>query len=178
MPPPPIELEPFRHEIEYRINAGDTQTQIREWLVTKGVSIGQTVFFERINSWKISKRASTLASDPTLISAIKTAFHTSADDDQIVAHKLISQGIFTTQNQVQTVCLAQGWRRRSNDEEQLALKREETFSLIKKAFQEGECHCYSRELLKTYLKVKYHHNARDDDVRDALAYLNQKRTES
>lgn len=178
MPRTPIDLEPFRHEIQYRINAGDSQTQIREWLVTKGISIGRTVFSERINSWKISRRTPTLTSNPTLISAIETAFHTTTHDDQTIAHNLFRQGIFTTQNQVKIIRLAQGWRRRSNDEVQLAIKREETFSLIKKALQQGECRCYGRGLLKTYLKVKYCHNARDDDVRDALAHFDQKGTES
>lgn len=44
--------------------------------------------------------------------------------------------------------------------------------------QQGECRCYGQRLLKTYLPVKFQYNARDDDVRDALAQLDQKKTES
>jgi hypothetical protein len=31
--------------------------------------------------------------------------------------------------------------------------------------------CYGRGLLRTYLSVKFHYNARDDDVRDAFIAL-------
>lgn len=155
MPRASIDLEPFRDEIQYRIEAGDTQTQIREWLVTKGISIGKTVFSERIISWKIGRRTQTSANHPILTSAIKTAFHTTQHDDQAIAHIITTQGIFTTANQVKEIRSAQGWRRRANNEEQLAQKREETFTLIKQALQQGECRCYGRGLLKTYLRVKF-----------------------
>lgn len=70
--------------------------------------------------------------------------------------------------------MTHGRRRRAYDYEQLIQKRAETFALIEQALQQGECRCYGRGLLKTYLPVKHHHNARDDDVRDALAQLDEK----
>lgn len=45
MPRPSINLDPFWHEIECRVAAGDSQTQIRQWLVTQGVSISKNIFF-------------------------------------------------------------------------------------------------------------------------------------
>lgn len=44
---------------------------------------------------------------------------------------------------------------------------------MRQALQQGECRCYGRGLLKTYLHTKFSHNARDDDVRDALSHLNK-----
>lgn len=109
MPRASIDLELFRDEIQYRIEAGDTQTQIRKWLVTKGISIGKRVFSERIVFWKIGRRTRTSANHPILISAIKTVFHTTQHDDQGIAHIITTQGIFTTANQVKKIRLAQGW---------------------------------------------------------------------
>lgn len=48
--------------------------------------------------------------------------------------------------------------------------------MVNQALLQDECHCYGRELLKTYLQVKFHHNARDDDVCDALSQLDAKGT--
>jgi hypothetical protein len=47
-----------------------------------------------------------------------------------------------------------------------------TFALTKQAFHEGVVRCYSRGLLRTYLRIKYRHNAREDDVRDTFITLN------
>jgi len=56
--------------------------------------------------------------------------------------------------------------------------RAETFSLIKQALHEGVVRCYGRGLLQTYLRIKYQHHAREDDVRDAIAALDIPGTES
>src|SRR3954447_15876844 len=56
--------------------------------------------------------------------------------------------------------------------------RQETFTLVEQALREGVVHCYGRGLLRTYLRVKFHRNAREDDVRDALAMLDAAGTES
>jgi rhodanese-related sulfurtransferase len=76
------------------------------------------------------------------------------------------------------VRLAHGWRRRANNDDQLAAARAETFTLVEQALQQGEVRCYGRGLFRTYLQVKYHHNAREDDVRDALAALDAVGVES
>jgi hypothetical protein len=56
--------------------------------------------------------------------------------------------------------------------------RAETFALTKQALHEGVVRCYGRGLLRTYLRIKYRHNAREDDVRDAIATLDTPGTES
>src|SRR2546421_10620839 len=45
------------------------------------------------------------------------------------------------------------------------------FTLTKQVLHEGVVRCYGRGLLWTYLRIKCRHNAREDDVRDALATL-------
>jgi hypothetical protein len=46
------------------------------------------------------------------------------------------------------------------------------------ALHKGVVRFYGRELLRTYLRLKFQHNAREDDVRDALATLDIHRTAS
>lgn len=71
-------------------------------------------------------------------------FHATQHNDPTIAQKITSQGIPTTQNQVKDIRLAHGWRRRANDNEQLAQNRAETFALVRQALQQGECRCYDR----------------------------------
>ena len=72
-----------------------------------------------------------------------------------------------TQSQIKKVRLAHNWRRRSNHDAQLANARAETFALVAQALQQGEARYYGRGLFRTYLRVKYRHSAREDDIRDA-----------
>lgn len=108
-----------------------------------------------------------MANHPIIISAIKTTFHTTQHDDQAIAQIISSQGIFTTANQVKKIRLAQGWRRHTNNKDQLAQKRAETFTLIKQVLQQEEYRYYGRELLKTYLCVKFQYNVRDQKGRES-----------
>jgi hypothetical protein len=105
-----------------------------------------------------------------LVSAIDAAFHTTYHNDQTIADNIAGQGITTTRNQVEEVRLAHGWRRRGGNDGQLAISRAETFSSVEEALQQG-MRCYGRGLLRAFLRVKYRHQAREDDVRDALAQL-------
>jgi hypothetical protein len=70
---------------------------------------------------------------PPLVSAVDTAFHASQHDDQMIANNLGAAGLATTQRQVKRVRLANGWRRRANNDDQLAEMRAETFALTKQA---------------------------------------------
>lgn len=178
MPPISINLDPFRNEIELQVAAGNTQTQIWEWLSTRGISVSKNTLQKRIIAWDAGLQTKTSVLDPELIPAINTAFHKTQHDDQTIARDITSQGIPTTQNQVKDIRLAHGWRRRAYDDEQLAQNRAETFALVTQTLQQGECRCYGRELSKTYLRIKFSHNARDDNVRDALSHLDEIGTSS
>jgi hypothetical protein len=137
MPQPRINLDPFRHEIELRIAAGDTHTQIRDWLATRGVHISKNVFSKRCVAWAVTRRTITPATDPALVSAIEAAFHTTQHDDATIATNIIAQGISTTRNQVEEIRLAHGWRRRANDDDQLAESRSKTFAIINQTLKQG-----------------------------------------
>jgi hypothetical protein len=56
--------------------------------------------------------------------------------------------------------------------------RAETFALIKQALHDGVVCCYGRGLRRTYLRIRYRYNAREDDVRDTIAALDIPATES
>lgn len=129
-------------------------------------------------AWDASRRTTTPNNNSALISAIEVAFHTIQHNDEIIAQNVTSQGISTTCNQVKEICLAHGWRRHAHDEVQLAQDRATMFDLVEQALQQGKCRFFGRELLRTYLRIKFCHNARDDTIRDALHHLDQKSTES
>ena len=157
MPRPSINLTPFQDEIERRIAAGESQNQVREWLATEGISIGRNTISKRIVDWKIGHLSTTSAFNPTLISAVEEAFHTTGDDDQTIAQDINTQGIATTSNQVKSIRLAHNWQRRGYDKMQRAQQKAQTFALIDETLQSGECRCYGRELMKTYLHIKFGH---------------------
>jgi hypothetical protein len=69
MPRPRKELDEFRAEIEHRVTQGQTHTQIRNWLATKGVRISKNMLSTRCVEWQASRRTRTTASDPALASA-------------------------------------------------------------------------------------------------------------
>jgi hypothetical protein len=128
--------------------------------------------------WEATRHTKTASSDTALVSAVDTAFHTTQHDDQAIADNITAQGLPTTHRQVKTIRLAHGWLRRADNDEQLAILRAETFSLVQEALQQGVVRCYGRGLLRTYLRIKHRHQAREDDVRDALAMLDVAGTES
>ena len=168
MPRPSINLDSYRPEIERQAAAGDSQNQIREWLLSQGISISKNIFSSRIVDWKASRSITTSSTNPALIAAIEMAFHTTQHDDQTIAQSIISQGIPTTHRQVKAIRLAHNWHRRAYNKDQETQQRAETFALVEQALQHGECRCYGRELMRTYLRVKFRHNARDDDVEKGL----------
>jgi len=178
MPRPRINLDEFRDEIERQIANRHTQPQILKWLAGQGIIVSRNTLSTQCNSWEASRRTKTASSDPALVSAIDTAFHTTDHNDQMIADNITASGVTTTHTQVKKIRLAHGWRRRADNEEQLAEMRAETFALVKTALHQCVVRCYGRGLLRTYLRIKYHHHAREDDVRDALAMLDTPGTES
>jgi|SRR6266516_4645582 len=178
MPRPRKNLDEFRAEIELRVARGQTQKEICGYLATEGLRVSRNTLSTRCVAWEAIRHSNTSVSEPALVSAVETAFHTTHHNDETIARNITAQGVSTTQSQVKKVRLAHGWRRRANNDDQLATARAETFALVEQALQQGEARCYGRGLFRTYLQVKYHHNARDDDVRDALATLDTVGVES
>ena len=68
--------------------AGETHTQVRQWLATEGIQISKNAFSKRCVAWETSRRTKTPATDPALVSAIDTDFHTTHHDDDIIARTI------------------------------------------------------------------------------------------
>jgi hypothetical protein len=131
MPRPRKELEKYRERIERRVASGQTHKEIRRWLaIEEGVLVSKNTLSTRCVAWKANRHSRTAASEPALVSAIETAFYTTQHDDETIAYNITAQGTPTTRNQVKEVRLANNWRRRGNDETQIADSRSETFRLI------------------------------------------------
>ena len=78
-------------------------------------------------AWDASRRTRTAAQNPALVAAIDTAFHTTSHNDLTIIENITSQGIPITRNQVEEIRLTHGWRRRANNDDQLAEARALTF---------------------------------------------------
>lgn len=178
MPRPRKDLDQFREEIERRIANHDTQTQIRSWLARNGLTVSKNTLSKRVVAWEASRSTRIAPSQPALVSAIEAAFHTTYHDDGEIAANITAQGLPTTRNQVKEIRLAHNWRRLNQTDAQLAEQRSTTFGLVEQALQQGVVRCYGRGLMRTYLRVAHHHHAREDDVRDALAMLDDAGTAS
>lgn len=177
MPRPQIDLDLFKAEIQLRITAGESQKDVRRWLAAKGVQIHRNTLSTRLLEWQ-GKSTQVASTDAALVTEVDSAFHTTHHDDHTIADNITTSGIHTTHRQVKRIRLAHGWRRRGDTDDQLADSRAETFALIKSALYQGVVRCYGRELLRTYLRLTYGHQAREDDVRDALTTLDSVGTES
>ena len=179
MPTPEIDLDPFKAEMQNRIAAGESQKDVRRWLAAKGVQIHRNTLSTRLQEWQWTPTQVQVPSiDATLVAEVDSAFHTTHHDDQTIADNIAASGIPTTHRQVKRIRLTQGWRRRGNTDDQLADSRAKTFALVKSVLHQGVARCYGRGLLRTYLRVAHGHQARDDDVRDALSTLDTAGTES
>lgn len=102
-------------------------------MATNGVIVSKNTLSTRCVAWEASRRSRTAASEPALVSAIETAFHPTQHDDETIARNVTAQGIPTTRNQVREIRLANNWRRRGNDDAQIANARSETFALVAQA---------------------------------------------
>ena len=178
MPAVRKDIEDFRAQIELKIAGGQTHNEIRGWLQSQGVRISKNTFSTRCSAWGASRRRIIPDSEPALVAAVETAFCTTQHDDGTIALHITAQGLYTTQAQVKRIRLAHKWRRRAYNDDQLANSREETFKFVAEALQQGVVRCYGRRFLHTYLRVEFHHNAREDDVRDALKALDAVAVES
>jgi hypothetical protein len=131
MPRPRVDLDTFRDEIERRIASKHTHRQIRSWLAEEGLTVSKGTLQSRCVAWETTRRTRTAGTNTTLIEAVESVFHTTNHGDRTIADSVAAQGIPTTCNQVGEIRLKNGWRRRANNEDQLAEMRAETFALTK-----------------------------------------------
>jgi hypothetical protein len=103
MPCPPIDLDPFRNEIEQRLSRHHTQAQIRTWLAGRGIQISKNTLSARVIAWEASRHSRTEDSNPALLAAIQSEFFTTHHDDQEIAQAITAQGLHTTPNQIKRI---------------------------------------------------------------------------
>jgi hypothetical protein len=131
MPRPRIDLKAFRDKIERRVAQKHTHYKILSWLAGKGLIVSKNTLSTRIMAWDVSRRTRTVGTNTTLIEAVEIAFYTTNHNDQTIADNINAQGIPTTRNQVEKIRLRHGWRRRANNDDQLAKIRAVIFALTK-----------------------------------------------
>jgi hypothetical protein len=88
MPRPSKDLNQYRDEIERRLAQSHTQSQIRNWLITRGVRISKNTLFTRIVAWEASKRSRTADSNPTLLAAIETEYYITYYNDRAITEAI------------------------------------------------------------------------------------------
>ena len=68
-------------------------------------------------AWETTRPTRTAGTNSKLIEAVESTFHITNHSDQTIADNITAQGIPTTRNQVEEICLKNGWRRRANNED-------------------------------------------------------------
>lgn len=170
-----VDLERFRGEIEKRLLLNHhTQKEVVDWLQKEGVSITISILKNRCKDWGFSRRGA--STDPTILNRVRDRFHTTTEDDSTIATTLSAEGSYVSARQVKRLRLANGWRRRAANSEQMAGQLTETFETVQQELDEGTIRAYGRGLVQTHLRVHQGHRAREDDVRDALRKLDKKGT--
>jgi hypothetical protein len=110
MPRNPINLDPYRKEIEHRLLVNhQSQAEICAWLERKGITLASRTLKRRCLKWGVTRYG--LTSDPTAIARIKLQYPHASDGD--IAATLSSQGLHLSAFQVRSVRLANGWQRRT-----------------------------------------------------------------
>ena len=97
MPRPPKDIDQYRDEIERRLAQRHTQSRIRNWLISRGVNISKNTLSKRIVAWEASKRTRIADSDPALLAAIETEYHTTHHDDRVIAEAITARDLHTTE---------------------------------------------------------------------------------
>jgi hypothetical protein len=110
MPRNPINLDPYRKEIEHRLLINhQSKAEIRAWLKGKGITIASRTLKRRCQKWGVTRHG--LTSNSTAIAHVKLQYLHASDRD--IATTLNSQGLHLSAIQVRSVRLANGWRRRT-----------------------------------------------------------------
>ena len=85
MPRPQKTLDQFQAQIELRVASGQTHKEIRSWLATQGIRVSKNTLSTRCVAWSATRRSGTAVSEPTLVAAVETAFHTTQHGDETIA---------------------------------------------------------------------------------------------
>ena len=94
MPRPRKQLDLFKADIQSRIAGGQSYKDICQWLAAKGVQISKNTLSTRVIEWQ-GKATNTASKDPTLVSAVNTAFHMTLHDDQTIADNITASDTST-----------------------------------------------------------------------------------
>ena len=89
------------------------------------------------------------STDLTFSTRVRDRFHTTTEDDSTIATTLSAEGSYISARQVKRLRLANGWRRRAANSEQMAEQLAETFETVQKELDEGTIRAYGRELVQT-----------------------------
>jgi hypothetical protein len=174
MPRAIIDLESYRGEIKRRLlQAHQSHPEILIWLKEQGVTITAKTLQRRCKEWGYTRRA--LTADPTAIAQVEQQYFSTHNNDEAIADALNNQGLHISARQVHEIRMANGWRHRAADDTHLIQQRAETFTRVRDALQEGTCRSYGRGLLQSYIRLKGY-IAREDDVRDAIAFYDPQGT--
>jgi hypothetical protein len=83
MPPPRVDLDPWRDETERRIAQKHTHRQILGWLAGEGVIVSKNTFSSRMVAWDASRQTRTAGTNAMPIEAVERALHTTNHSDQM-----------------------------------------------------------------------------------------------
>jgi hypothetical protein len=112
MPRATIDLEPHRAAIEQRLLIDhQSHGEVLAWLEKEGVTVAPKTLKRRCKEWGVTRQA--LTSDVAVIPQVEQQYLSTHASNEAIAATLNAQGLHLSAIQVQSLRLANGWRRRT-----------------------------------------------------------------
>jgi hypothetical protein len=143
MPRPRKNLDRFQTQIELEVASGQTQKEIRSWLATQGVRVSKNTFSARCVAWSATRHLRTAVSEPTLVTAVETAFYTTQYDDETITRNINTQGIVKGS--------ARRWDDNNNNSKPRGGGRSDHLTTKKEEEEEEDACCVARDGRPSYL---------------------------
>jgi hypothetical protein len=152
MPPIPINVEPYKDEIQQLLNSPRTWEEIRQTISKRaGQKISDRTLRERCFTWGFQRRGVINRSD-TVVRFITDRYRTTRDSDKEITRLLAIAEIHMTTKQVATVRRENHLFRRYLSPEARQERQDFVTAAMQAAYEEGSVREYGREMMRTNLQ--------------------------
>jgi hypothetical protein len=152
MPPIPIDLEPYKDEIQRLLGTPKTWEEIRKIISERaGQTVRDRTFRERCAKWGFQRLAPIDRSE-IVITFIRDRYTTTRDSDKEIARLLKVAKISMTAKQVAIVRRENNLFRRNPTPETQQQRQDYVTAAMRAAYEEGSVREYGREMMRTNLQ--------------------------
>jgi Clr5 domain len=152
MAPQPLDLEPFREEIQILITEGLTLEHIARIIRdTHDHGCSHRTLKRRVKAWGVTQRKRP-DNAPEIEAFVDARFHYSFDNDKDIVKKLQRDNYDITEYHVRALRWKNGWLRRAPNKSALRLQQAECLQRVKQALEEGSVRQYGAEMLTSFFR--------------------------